>query len=109
LPTGISSKKTSVSRAATCFSPDTILLNFGEYVLTTDPRLVHRDAVSYKDHTSGAGIMLAANGALVPNLVLWSQTVAVQPGSSYDFSIWVSTWAAGSPARLDFLFNDDDK
>jgi len=60
---------------------------------------------SYTDHTSGKGLMMAANGAVSPNKVVWSQTVDVIPGKSYDFSMWISSWYAGNPAKLDIQFN----
>ena len=50
--------------------------------------------------------MLAANGTMTPNTILWQQTVAVVPNTDYQFSTWVSSWYPLSPARLDFLFND---
>ena len=60
---------------------------------------------SYTDHTSGKGLMMAANGAVSPNKVVWTQTVGVIPGKSYDFSMWISSWYAGNPAKLDVQFN----
>ena len=60
---------------------------------------------SYTDHTSGKGLMMAANGAVSPNKVVWAQTVDVVPGKSYDFSMWISSWYAGNPAKLDIQFN----
>jgi hypothetical protein len=61
--------------------------------------------VSYGDHTTGHGLMLAGNGAANPTTVVWSQTVAVVPHSDYAFSIWLSSWFASSPATFDIRFN----
>lgn len=74
--------------------------------LTTDPLLVHQYAVSYGDHTSGSGLMLAANGALTPGVVVWSQRVAVEPNTPYLFFLWGSSFYPLSPAQLDIVFND---
>lgn len=60
---------------------------------------------SYGDHTTGSGLMLAANGAMTPDVVVWSQTLAVAPGSDYDFSLWLSSWFASSPSTLNVRFN----
>jgi hypothetical protein len=81
------------------------LLDVGTYAVTTDPSLVQPYATSYGDHTSGMGNMLAANGAVQPNTLLWSQTVAVDPSTHYDFSLWSSSWYSLSPARLEVLVN----
>src|SRR5262245_41705434 len=52
--------------------------------------------VSYGDHTTGTGLMMAVNGATAPDVVVWSQTVAVSPASDYDFSLWLSSWFPSS-------------
>src|SRR5262245_35251540 len=43
------------------------------------------DPVSYQDHTTGTGLMLAANGAVTADVVVWSETVAVTPNTDYVF------------------------
>jgi hypothetical protein len=77
----------------------------GTYEILTDPHLSNPYAVSYHDHTTGSGLMMAVNGAVIPNVVVWSETVRVRPNTEYDFSIWVSSWYPTSPAQLDILFN----
>lgn len=61
--------------------------------------------VSYRDHTSGSGNMLAINGSNKPNVTVWSQAVQVAPNTSYTFSFWVSSWFSEYPAPLAILFN----
>ncbi|MCS7469553.1 PEP-CTERM sorting domain-containing protein [Stieleria sp. ICT_E10.1] len=85
-------------------------LNGGEYNIVTDPDPYHFAAPSYGDHTSGNGLMMMVNADRGdnPNLMVWSQTVAVISNANYDFSAWISTWAiAGNlnVSRLDFLIN----
>src|SRR5581483_8865421 len=82
------------------------LLDVGKYDVVKNPFLDSQYATSYGDHTSGSGFMLAANGATDANTVVWQQTVSVVPNSTYQFSIWASSWYSLNPARLDFLFND---
>jgi len=62
------------------------------YDVVHDPHDAHAMAASYGDHTSGAGLMMAANGSDDANQVVWSQTVSVSPHYNYDFSMWVSSW-----------------
>ncbi len=75
------------------------------YDIVTDPSHSHPYAVSYGDHTTGSGLMMAVNGATDGGSVVWSQTIPVAPGSRYVFSIWLSSWVEDSPAQLDLRFN----
>ena len=61
--------------------------------------------VSYGDHTTGSGLMMAVNGATTPNMLVWGETVAVEANSTFQFSAYISSWFAGAPAQLDVLFN----
>ena len=47
---------------------------------------------------------MIVNGATSPQLV-WGETVDVMPNTAYEFSMWVSSCDAISPANLDVLFN----
>lgn len=72
------------------------------YNITTDPSLNHPSAASYGDHTSGSGLMMAVNGATVPNQLVWGQQVSLTANTDYEFSIWVSSWISSNPAILVF-------
>lgn len=61
--------------------------------------------VSYGDHTTGTGLMMAVNGATAPNQIVWSQSVSVLPNSHYDFELWISSWFPTAPAAIDVRFN----
>ncbi|MEM9657850.1 MAG: hypothetical protein AAF961_05760, partial [Planctomycetota bacterium] len=76
------------------------------YFLVSDPQDSHPNAASYGDHTTGNGLMLAANGSLDSDTVVWSQEVAVTPGSDYEFEVWTSTWV--SEAGLQLQINSVD-
>jgi hypothetical protein len=78
----------------------------GAYGVLTNPGNFNNEFTSYGDHTSGAGLMMVVDGALVANRVVWSETVQVRPRTDYTFVTWVSTCLAISPAQLDFRFND---
>lgn len=61
--------------------------------------------VSYGDHTTGTGLMMAVNGAAVPNVVFWSETISITANTDYNFSFWISSWFPASPATVDVQFN----
>jgi hypothetical protein len=76
------------------------------YDVLPNPRPAHGgDTASYGDHTTGMGLMMAVNGAATPGVVVWSESLSVVPESNYAFSIWISSWTAGSPATFDIKFN----
>jgi len=80
----------------------------GVYAILSNPSFGwHPQATSYFDHTIGAipGKMMAVNGATTPGLIVWSQTVAVSPNTTYIFSGWVSSWFPDSPAQLEISIN----
>lgn len=78
------------------------------YDIVTDPansRPNDVNPISYGDHTTGTGLMMAVNGANFPNSLVWSQTVSVTPSTDYEFSVWMSSWFAAVPANFDIQFN----
>ena len=77
------------------------LTNEGWYDVLPDPIAAHPGAASYGDHTTGTGMMMAANGSPTPNVIVWQQTVSVEPTLTYNFCMWVSTWDASSPVPAD--------
>ena len=81
------------------------LSNAGEYLVTTNPSLAHTLFASFGDHTTGTGQMMVINGASAANVSLWCQSITVQPNTLYDFSTWVATAYAQSPAVLQFSIN----
>ncbi len=69
-----------------------LLTNPGTYAITTSPNLVHNNFGACSDlGTTGPGNMLVVNGSNVPNTTVWSQTIAVDPGTDYSFSAWVTS------------------
>lgn len=76
----------------------------GTYAVTTDPNVNHGTAASYGDYPSGAGLMMAVNGTTSSGDVFWRQTVAVDAGTDYVFSMASSVWFSGS-ASLALIIN----
>jgi serine/threonine protein kinase len=68
---------------------------------TTSPA----DKGDYGDHTTGEGLMMVVNGSSDPSAVVWSQKITVDPGTQYDFSMWISSWFPDNPATIDVRFN----
>ena len=70
------------------------------YDIVTDPNLSHPLAVSYGDHTSGTGLMMAVNGSTTSGDVVWSQTINVAPNQTHTFSMFISSWSPTNIAEL---------
>jgi len=77
----------------------------GTYDIVPDPLNSHGGATSYGDNTTGSGLMMAVNGSVLNAVVVWSETVAVTPGTDFLFSTWVSTWYPANFAQMEFVFN----
>jgi hypothetical protein len=78
------------------------------YDVVSDPALSRPfdiNPVSYGDHTTGMGLMMAVNESRTPNTLVWGQTVTVDPNTDYDFSVWLSSWFLTAPSQLDVRFN----
>jgi len=78
----------------------------GTYAIVDDPALVHTDATSLGDHTTGNGLMMVVNGSPTANQVVWGQNIAVAANQQYTFSAWINNWVSRSPSVLDFRVND---
>ena len=57
------------------------------------------------DHTSGIGNMMMVNGAVIPDVNVWKETVIVQPNTNYEFSTWLEHITSVNPAILQFSIN----
>lgn len=80
----------------------------GSYDVLTNPKYDRQYDINppnFGDHTTGHGLMFAGNGAEVPNVIVWQETVPVAVNADYSYSMWITSWFAGSPATFDILFN----
>ena len=82
----------------------------GNFTIGDNPAHYHAAGVaSFGDHTTGSGQMFIGNGAIAPNVTVWQETVAVQPGTNYNFSGWAREWGGTttdpSPAVLHVEIN----
>ena len=97
--TGFSSSYSSCTQCCnTCLWPD------ATYAVGNNPQWYH--SVFYgTDHTTGTGNMMIVNGASVPNVSVWCQTINVTPNTNYVFSIWMAAMNTISAAQLQFEIN----
>jgi len=84
------------------------LSNAGTYAINTNPNNTHENFAFCSDHTSGSGNMMIVNGSILPEAVIWSQTIVVQPNSYYQFSTWLTSVVADNPALLQFSINGEN-
>jgi gliding motility-associated-like protein len=87
-----------------CNTPNCITSE-GMYSVGNNPTYFHT-AFFGSDHTTGSGDMMIVNGSGTPGTSVWCQTVNVTPNTVYQFSTWVSTMNASSPAQLQFSINN---
>jgi len=78
------------------------------YDIVSNPSRSHFLGASFGDHTSGAGLMFAANGGNDTNRVLWRQVVSVETNTAYQFSGWATPCVGPSdpdPPRIGVRIN----
>ena len=80
-------------------------LGFGNFTISSDAYNVW--PLQHQYAFNGEGLFMVVDGADYPNAVVWSQTVEVQPNTTYDFSAHVVSLCASniSTARLQFFVN----
>ena len=76
----------------------------GTYVIGTNPNTVARWA-GYGDHTSGTGNMMIVNGSTSAGLLIWSQTISVNPNTNHFFSVWVANATFSPLANISLIVN----
>jgi hypothetical protein len=77
----------------------------GKYDILADPHTAYGNASSYGDHTSGHGLMMAANGALTQGATIWSQTAPLARNTLYTLRMWISSCTSTQPAVLNIYVN----
>ena len=76
-----------------------------EYFVGVDPQTWNGLLSPCRDHTTGSGNMMLINGAPIPDINVWKQTVVVVPNTNYEFSTWVQSLYPPNPAQLSFSIN----
>jgi hypothetical protein len=80
----------------------------GEYTVTANPNSWNGYFVMAGDHTTGSGLMLAANGSQTLGTVVWqSVPIAILSGTNYFFEAFVMNLYAASPPNLTFTVSLD--
>ncbi|NDP22071.1 MAG: T9SS type A sorting domain-containing protein [Paludibacter sp.] len=82
-----SAGNTSFSSGYGYVAPSAAALNpEGLYTIVNLPSAVHADFTNYPDHTTGTGLQMVVNGSPTAGVVVWSQSVPVIPGATYQFA-----------------------
>ena len=76
----------------------------GNYYITDNPLAFLGPLGACVDHTTGSGFMMLVDGATVPGLDVWCQTVPVNPNTDYIFTAWFLTEPILSPT-IEFYIN----
>jgi len=77
----------------------------GNYSVVTNPAVFNGFFVTYGDHTSGSGLMLAVDSSTSGSLTFWRETVAVAPGEQYRFSGYAANPYNGTAPVMDIYIN----
>ncbi len=77
----------------------------GQYFVGSSPNAWNASLSNCPGHTTGNDNMLLVNGAPVPDVNVWKQTVAVTPNTDYAFATWVQALWPPNPAQLKFSIN----
>ena len=81
------------------------LYNEGLYTVVANPHSVHSDFTANGDHSSGSGNQMVINGSPKAGVVVWSQSVPVIPGASYQFTYWLQSVTSTNPSQLQLYVN----
>ena len=101
--TSFGSNYVYVTPATNClWSPE------GQYTVVADPHSVHNNFTTNGDHTSGSGNQMVINGSPKAGVVVWSQSVPVIPGASYQFTYWLQSTTSTNPSQLQLYVNGVD-
>lgn len=85
----------------------TDLVPEGLYAIVANPQSVHGSFSTDPDHTAAPGtLQMVINGAIVTNVTVWSQTIAVTPNSNYQFSYWLQSVVGNNPSKLQTFANN---
>ena len=83
----------------------TNLWSTGNYWVGYNANIVHPNFNGLGHSSPGSSMFLVVNGSTIPNTVVWSGTIIVDPGNIYELSLWVSALTPFSPAILEVFIN----
>ena len=80
----------------------------GGYGVVTNPKAWFSPFSDCRDHTSGSGNMLVADGSTTGTTKLWYTPFAIPvvPGKNYTFSYFLASLTSGATAKLEVLINN---
>lgn len=79
----------------------------GAYGIVNNPHDWFSPFSDCRDHTSGSGNMLVADGSITGTDKIWYTPIAIPvlPGKNYTFSYFLAAVVSGGPAKLEVLIN----
>ncbi|WP_321515549.1 gliding motility-associated C-terminal domain-containing protein [Marinifilum fragile] len=78
----------------------------GRYTVDDNPSEYHSNFANCTGHTGNSpDNYLIVNGSPDENVVIWSQTITVNPNQYYAFSTWACNVHPTNPARLEFMID----
>ena len=79
----------------------------GEYTVGGDPHAFNPGFVNPPPASAGSQLMIIVNGSTAPNLRVWKQIIAVEPGRAYAVRLQACTAVLGGPAVLEWQVNGE--
>jgi gliding motility-associated-like protein len=77
----------------------------GTFAVNNSAANVHDNFYGFDFNNPPDGNFMIVNGGSTPNTNVWCQDVSVVINTEYEFSTWISTVVAESPAILEFSIN----
>lgn len=87
------------------YTNSTDLLPEGTYAVVASPNSVHAGFSSCADHSTSGNLQMVINGAVAPEVTVWSQTVNVVPNTYYQFTYWIQSVVGSNPSELQLYVN----
>ncbi len=75
------------------------------YSVISNPQTGHPAWASFGDHTTGSGLMMVVNGDITAGTLVWSETVTLTPGATYQMQFWGASTYFQNPATLNVQVN----
>lgn len=101
--TGFTSAYGYVSPAANAAAGGKGLYPEGRYAVDVSAGAYHNNFTGFGN--GGSGKFMIINGAVTAGQAVWSQTILVQPNTTYNFSTFISSVNEANPANLRFQIN----
>jgi hypothetical protein len=97
--TGFTSSYVLAAQNGTGLTPE------GTFDVIADPSTRHGSFSACADHTVAGTKQMVINGASTAGVTVWTETVAIQAATDYQFTYWVQSVHTGNPSTLQLYLN----